>query len=157
MSIFSSMLANALALLTILGSPYVVSHDSVQYFVFGVGFVILFIGSSASKSVRNANDKTDNKLTSFNDMLLRFGPIADNLSDNDQAALLKKLAEELRYTDATATVEADFKIEKAISALELELQREEPKSDEISNLIIAINSAINERKTQIKSKKRGRI
>lgn len=129
----------------------------IQIILFTVGLASLFIGSSASKSVRKSNDRMNNKLAMFNDTLIKIRMIADRLQDNDQAYQLRNLAEELRFSDATVTVDADSKIEKAVSALDIELQKDEPKLGEISSLIIDLNSAINERKTQIKSIKRGTI
>ena len=83
--------------------------------------------------------------------------LSEKVSDNDQATLLKKLSEELRFTDVTAVVEADAKIENVLSVIEMEIEKSSPDSSVISDKITAINSAIKERKVQSATTKRGFI
>lgn len=129
----------------------------IQIILIAVTLIALFLFSSVSKEVHRANNKTESLLNSFSSTVSRLALLSERVTDVDQATLLKKLSEELRFTDATAVVEADTKIENAVSAIELEIEKSSPDSSAIENSIAAINSAIKERKVQLTTAKRGRI
>lgn len=129
----------------------------IQILLFAVALIFLFVFSSVSKGVHRNNDQTTKVITSFSNNVSRLALLSEKVNDNDQSALLKKLSEEFRFTDSTAVVEADTKIERAISSIELEVEKNSPDQSVISICISEINSAIKERKIQTSISKRGSI
>ena len=129
----------------------------LQIALFAVIAVLLVAIYAFSTRELASNSRTMDAVTQHNDMVQRLILAAIRLGQDEYAPVIKKLAEDLRYMDASSVFPADEKISMAISALETELYKEVMDSNMIKERAETLNQFINERRLQASTIKRGRI
>ena len=86
--------------------------------------------------------------------------LSDDSRNTKYADQLKKIADELRYSDTSSLVPSDELIQNAVAKLEVVLVQEygeDEKDTEIKNLLSEILVLINRRKQEVKLTKVGGI
>lgn len=132
---------------------------TIQLVLLGAGILLFSVFFSVGKSVKTKSDRildADGKMESCID---RLRNMAEAAHENDIAAVLKQSAENLKFTDLSASVPTDAEMEALLSALEAECMKEEPalSTDKMEELCRKLNAVIAKRKTEVAAMKRGGI
>lgn len=122
-------------------------------------FVIAVVVSLAtSKSIRHSNDNTMNTVAAIEALIDRLNRLAVSPQCNAYSALLKKLSDDLRFTDISASVPEDAEIDGIISVIEVELSNENENSAEtVKSALVRLNTLIAQRKLTASACKKGRV
>lgn len=131
----------------------------LQLLLLAVAAVTLLAANAASRGIRSSNTRTDSATELLSSYITRLGALAA-LNPIDGAELtLKKLADDLRFTDHSVVVGIDREIGDTISVLELELAKaaDSRSDDTIKSEYVRLNSLIAQRKLETKAAKTGGI
>lgn len=125
-------------------------------------FVILAIGVvvalAASKGVYESNERTMQTVSTVEGMISRLNKLSMTPQCEPYSATLKKLYEDLRFTDVSVNVPVDEEIEQAISTIEIEISGKDELDDEmLKSTMVRLNSLIEKRKVETKDCKKGSI
>jgi len=113
-----------------------------------ISFIIFMV---ISESVRSKDDKVIKSISNITAMVDSLTILSDNSKYGKQ---FQKLAEDLRFTDVSTSVEIDEEIEMIISKIEMELTNDE-YSEVVSEYINKLSLLIKKRKNQVRDKKIG--
>lgn len=123
-------------------------------------FVVLIISYYTSSSVHNSDSRTMDAVMTVTIVINKLTSLSEDIRNVKYAAQLKKVAEELRYSDTSSLVSSDTLIQNAVGKLELILLQgdgNEEKDNEVKNLLNEILVLINKRKQEVKLTKVGGI
>lgn len=131
----------------------------LQLLLLAVAAVTLLTANAASKGIRSANARTDTATEQINSYITRLGALAALDAVKEAAPALKKLADDLRFTDHSVVVGIDREIGDVISVLELELAKsaDSRSADKLQSEYVRLNSLIAQRKLEAKAAKTGGI
>lgn len=130
----------------------------IQTVLFAVAAIAIVISLSASKGISNANEKTMKSVANAEALIERLDKLAKNPNCENFSSTLKKVSEDLRYTDISATVSEDAEINEVISAIEIEIaDSSENTAENIKASLIRLNALVAQRKISASATKKGRI
>ena len=134
----------------------VTAYAVTEVVLLAIAAVVIVVSLSASKGVYQASEGTRNQLAAVEALIARLDKLAAASAYQAYSAALKKLSEDLRFTDMTVSAPEDSGIEQAISAIEMEGGNED-SSETIKANLVRINTLINQRKLTVSAAKKGRI
>lgn len=133
---------------------------SWQLIIWVLAIVVLTIGYFTASSVNNSDSRTMNAVMTLAVVVDQLTTLSDDSRNTKYADQLKKIADELRYSDTSSLVPSDELIQNAVAKLEVVLVQEygeDEKDTEIKNLLSEILVLINRRKQEVKLTKVGGI
>ena len=129
-----------------------------QIVLFAVVAIAILIFLTASRSIYKANAQTNQTVAGVQAMVDRLNELALNPEYDHFSSTLKKLSEDLRFTDLSTNAPEDAEILDAISAIEIELGHlNENTGETVKSTLVRLNSLINQRKVSTGAIKKGRI
>ncbi|WP_455715023.1 hypothetical protein [Anaerosporobacter sp.] len=131
-----------------------------QLIIWGIAFVVLIIGYFTASSVHNSNSKTMNAVTSLTVVIDKLISLSEDIRNEKYAEELKKIAEELRYSDTSTIVPSDDLIQNAVAKIELiliQVADKDENNNEIKDLLAELLVLINKRKQEIRLTKVGGV
>ena len=129
-----------------------------QIVLFAVVAVAILIFLTASRSIYKANAQTNQTVAGVQAMVDRLNELALNPEYDHFSSALKKLSEDLRFTDLSTNAPEDAEILDAISTIEIELGHlNENTGETMKSTLVRLNSLINQRKVSTGAIKKGRI
>lgn len=131
----------------------------LQLLLFSIIIIQLIVMYFTSKGIRIFKEKTLTATTQLDSLIGRLNTLSASESAKANTKALKKLAEDLRFTDTSTLVASDTQIDRVISELELELNKETEaqRSEFIEHNITLLNSLIAKRKVEVSSIRKGNI
>ncbi|MDL2310751.1 hypothetical protein LJC13_02090 [Peptostreptococcaceae bacterium OttesenSCG-928-C18] len=133
------------------------SFWTIQLILLAILLMICLALYNTSKSFRQKDEKVLFAVAKIEEYVGRLNILSGNNSDKTYGLKLKKIAEDLQFTDVSTTVSADNEIGDSISLLEENLAKEEVKEEDIEELLNKMSSLIDRRKMEVSASKRGRI
>lgn len=124
----------------------------IQILLAVLAVIPLFIFIATSKSVKQVNDGTLSASSRMKHMTDRFMLLKANRQLENE---INKLAEDLKFSDISVSVEADDEIEEALTKLEKACSKTDKDIEFITDLIEDTALKIKKRTIQVKSKKAG--
>ncbi len=122
--------------------------------ILAIGIVVSL---TASKGIHQANEITMSNVSNMEALVGRLNKLATMSECEAYAATLKKLSDDLRFTDFSVNVMEDEEIADSISALEIEISNENISEEAIKGALVKINSLISQRKLTASTMKKGKI
>lgn len=112
-----------------------------------------------SRGIRRSNLGTGRAVAQLDSFVSRFRLLAESDQAGEYAATFQKLADELRFTDASVMTEADQKIEQVLSEVEVEFtnQSEGQPAEWISGKLRELHSLVAKRKIETQAVQKGKI
>ena len=122
--------------------------------------VLSIIFFSASRKIEASEQKVIDSVRLNSAITEKVDFLVADSKNKKYMDLLKKVSDELRFSDISTVVSVDSEIEETISRLELNLElailnENDEKDIEINKLIENLLTLINKRKIQVQSKKTG--
>ncbi|WP_100065484.1 hypothetical protein [Miniphocaeibacter massiliensis] len=131
---------------------------TIQLIILAIFLIAFITVYSISKKLKDSDEKILGSTSRIENYINRLNLLKSQDSSKPYSLRIKKLAEDLRFTDISTTVLADDDIELVISKLEEELNKDEDLSEkEIELLCSKISNLIERRKLEVHSLKRGGI
>lgn len=133
---------------------------SWQLIIWVLAIVVITIGYFTASSVKNSDTKTMKAVVTLTNVVNLLTSLSVDSRNTKYAEQLKKIADELRYSDTSSIVPSDELIQNAVAKLELALIQEygeDEKDSEIKNLLSEMSVLINRRKQEVKLAKVGGI
>lgn len=133
---------------------------SWQLIIWVFAVVVLTIGYFTASSVNNSDSRTMNAVMTLAVVVDQLTTLSEDIRNSKYKEQLKKIADELRYSDTSSLAPSDDLIQNAVAKLELALVQEygeDEKDSEIKNLLSEILVLINKRKQEVKLTKVGGI
>jgi hypothetical protein len=130
----------------------------VEVVLLAVIAIIMVVSLSASKRVYQCNQKTMENLAGIEAMIERLNKLAVSPECETYSSALKKLSDDLRFTDISASAPEDTEIAVAISSIEIEVKSAgENTAETIKETLVRLNSLIAQRKLAVCASKKGRV
>lgn len=126
----------------------------LQIILFDIAVSLFLVFFITSKSVKDSDDKILNSVVRVNEMVDSLELLKSQYKSYEKQ--LAKLAEDLKFTDVSTSVEVDSEIEAKIAKLELELVKKD-STDNIEGLLEDILLLIKKRKVEVGNKKVGGV
>ena len=134
------------------------SFAVVEVALLSLAAVAIVVSLATSKSIRQSNEKTMNAVATIEAMVERLNKLAIAPECKVYSSALKKVSEDLKFTDISVSVPEDAEIDGAISSIEVAVISESENATEtIKEALIRLNSLISKRKISTSSCKKGRI
>ena len=133
---------------------------SWQLFIWVLAIIGITIGFFTASSVKASDTRTMNAVMTLTLVTDQLTSLSDDSRNTRYAEQLKKIADELRYSDTSSLVPSDELIQNVVAKLEVVLVQEygdDEKDTEIKNLLSEILVLINRRKQEVKLTKVGGI
>lgn len=132
---------------------------TIQFVLLAFASILCFVLIAAGKSIKEKSDEVLSSGAQVENCVNALNALKINPSNETYATILGKLAEDLRFTDVSSIVPVDYKIEKLISELEMELIKDTKKksNEKIDSLCGSLNYLIGRRKMDVNAAKRGGI
>ena len=133
---------------------------SWQLIIWVLAIIGITIGYFTASSVKTSDTRTMNAVMTLTNIFDQLTSFSDDSRNTKYADQLKKIADELRYSDTSSLVPSDELIQNAVAKLEVVLVQEygeDEKDSEINNLLSEILVLINRRKQELKLTKVGGI
>ncbi len=131
---------------------------AIQIVSFAILVILLIIAYQVSTSVKYNSDKLLSAEKTITRITDKLKILADDRSNKVYSEKIKRIAEDIRYSDISTTVAADSEIETKIESLKLILLSEnDQKEDEVNALLDDIFLLVNRRKMEVKNTKQGGI
>lgn len=133
---------------------------SWQLIIWVLAIIGITIGFFTASSVKASDTRTMNTVITLTLVTDQLTSLSDDSRNTKYADQLKKIADELRYSDTSSLVPSDELIQNAVAKLEVVLVQEygeDEKDTEIKNLLSEILVLINRRKQEVKLTKVGGI
>ena len=112
----------------------------------------------ASKSVKQANDHTINAVNNTEAMIDRLKKLADCPECEPYTSTLKRLSDDLRFTDTSKIVAEDGEISNLITTLEVEIScMNDSSHDKIKSLLVRLKTLIAQRQISLNAANKGKI
>ena len=131
---------------------------SWQLIIWVLAIVVLTIGYFTASSVNNSDSRTMNAVMTLAVVVDQLTSLSDDSRNTKYADQLKKIADELRYSDTSSLVPSDELIRNAVAKLEVVFVQEygeDEKDNEIKNLLSEMLVLISRRKQEVKLTKAG--
>lgn len=129
-----------------------------QIVLFAVVAIAILIFLTASRSIYKANAQTNQTVAGVQAMVDRLNELALNPEYDHFSSTLKKLSEDLRFTDLSTNAPEDAEILDAISVIEIELGHLNENTGETVKSILGSPEFIDyQRKVSTGAIKKGRI
>lgn len=136
----------------------VTSFVVIQVALFAITAILIIVSLTTGKSVYKANEQTMKAAANMEAMVERLNKLAANPECERFSSTLKKLSEDLRYTDISVSVPEDAEISDVLSKVEIEIGNSNEKiAEDIKAAVVRLNSLIAQRKVSVGANKRGRI
>lgn len=136
----------------------VTSFVIVQIVLLAVTVIVMAVFLSASKGVHAANERAMKAAANVDAMVERLNKLAVDPECERFASTLKKLRDDLRFTDTSKAAAEDAEIADVISAIEVELTgRDESANEKIKAAFVRLNTLISQRKISVSAMNKGRI
>lgn len=130
----------------------------IEVILLAVVIIAVLICLVTSKSINQSNEMTMNNVLSVESMIERLSKLADSNQCEKYSSALKKAGENLRFTDVSVIVPEDEEIDKAISAIEIDVTGDNEITEEVLNgYLVRLNSLIAKRKIAASFSKKGRV
>lgn len=130
----------------------------IQVILLAIITIAIMVSLAVSKSIYKSNEKTMTTLTSVEEMITRLNKLAALPKCAVYSSAIKKLSDNLRFTDVSVNVPEDAEIDGAISTIEIEATIEnEDAAETIKETLIHLNSLIAQRKVTSSAAKKGRV
>lgn len=134
------------------------SFAVVQVFILAVASVGIVISLAASKSVQRSNEHTVKAVENAEAMIERLNKLALCPECDRFASTLKKMSDDLRFTDISKTVAEDAEISNVISTIEVEIgSTDECTYEKIKMALVRLNTLISQRKISVNAVNKGRV
>ncbi|SHM21963.1 hypothetical protein SAMN02746066_01220 [Anaerosporobacter mobilis DSM 15930] len=133
---------------------------SWQLIIWVLAIIGITIGFFTASSVKASDTRTMNTVMTLTLVTDQLTSLSDDSRNTKYADQLKKIADELCYSDTSSLVPSDELIQNAVAKLEVVLVQEygeDEKDTEIKNLLSEILVLINKRKQEVKLTKVGGI
>lgn len=133
---------------------------SWQLIIWVLAIVVLTIGYFTASSVNNSDSRTMNAVMTLAVVVDQLTTLSDDSRNTKYADQLKKIADELRYSDTSSLVPSDELIQNTVAKLEVVFVQEygeDEKDNEIKNLLSEMLVLISRRKQEVKLTKVGGI
>ncbi|QHQ59772.1 hypothetical protein Ana3638_02280 [Anaerocolumna sedimenticola] len=131
---------------------------AIQIVSLAILVILLIIAYQVSTSVKYTSDKllsAEKTITRITDKLKM---LADDRHNKVYSEKIKRIAEDIRYSDISTTVAADTEIETKIESLKLILLSENDQKEEKANALLDdMLLLVNRRKMEVKNTKQGGI
>lgn len=134
----------------------VTSYVVIETVLLAIAAVVIVVSLAASRSVHQANEKSMEQLAAVESLIERLDKLSAAPAYQAYSAALKKLSEDLRFTDMTVSAPEDAGIGQAISAIETEGGSGDA-SEAVKANLIQISALISQRKAAAGAAKKGRI
>ncbi|MBS5931795.1 MAG: hypothetical protein KIC94_02875 [Clostridiales bacterium] len=133
---------------------------SWQLIIWVLAIAVLTIGYFTASSVNNSDSRTMNAVMTLAVVVDQLTTLSDDSRNTKYADQLKKIADELRYSDTSSLVPSDELIQNAVAKLEVVFVQEygeDEKDNEIKSLLSEMLVLISRRKQEVKFTKAGGI
>lgn len=128
----------------------------VEAILFSIAAVVSIILFVLSRSLYRLNEQTMKSVENVESMAERLNKLSENPNYERFSDTLKKLSQDLRFTDVSVNCLKDDEINNIISDIEFE-NLDEKSDEKIEDFLIRLKSLINQRKVFIETSKKGRI
>lgn len=130
----------------------------VQIALLVVTVIVMVVFLSASKGVHAANESAMSAAANIDAMVERLNKLAFDPECERFASTIKKLRDDLRFTDTSKVAVEDAEIADVISAIEVELTgRDDSANEKIKAALVRLNTLISQRKISVTAMNKGRI
>ncbi len=131
----------------------------LQLLLLSTAIILLIVMLFTGKAVKSFKEETMTAVIELDGLIARLNTLSASESAKAYSKALKKLAEDLRFTDTSTLVTSDAQIDRVISELQLELNKETEaqRSEFIEHDISLLNSLIAKRKVEVSSIRKGNI
>ncbi|WP_310601650.1 hypothetical protein [Anaerosporobacter sp.] len=133
---------------------------SLQLIIWVIACVVFIIGYFTASSVKKSETGVMNAVVTLTEVINQLNLLSSDAKNAPYSKQIKKIAEELRYSDTSSLVPSDEKIGHVVAKLDLTLMQEytkEEKDVKVENLLSELLALINKRKQEVKLTKVGGI
>lgn len=135
-----------------------ISFVIVEAVLLAILAITIVISLSASAGIHQSNQKTMGNLASMESMIERLNKLAVSPECAAYSSTLKKLGDDLRFSDISTCVPEDAEIAAAISTMEIDINTAgENTAETIKETLVRLNSLIAQRKVAVSTSKKGRV
>lgn len=136
----------------------VTSFAVIQVVLLAAAAIAVIVSLTAGKSIYESNDNTMKAVINVEALIERLNQLAVSPACTDFSSSLRKLSDDLRFTDISKSVQEDADISDVISAIEIESgHSSEHTFETIKTALIRLNSLIEQRKLTVSASKKGKI
>lgn len=133
------------------------SFAVVQVSLLAIVAIAIVILLATSKGVHRANEKTMKAVVNTESMIEKLNKLAMTPGYEQFASTLKKLSDDLRFTDISKSVPEDAEIREIISSIEIESGSNETTYENIKAKLVRLNTLISQRKLSVFAINKGKI
>ena len=132
------------------------SFTIIQIALLAITIIVAIISLTVSKGTQEANKRTMAAVANIEAMIERLNRLAVCPEYKEFAVSLKKLSQDLRFTDVSMSIPEDGEIGDIISMIELEIKSQNA-DENIEAALVRLNSLISQRRILTSVAKKGRI
>lgn len=136
----------------------IISFAIIEIVLLSIIVIAISVFLAASNGVRQSSENIMANRMNIELMIERLNKLAVEPGCDAYSSVLKRLSDDLRFSGLSTSVSEDVEIDKAISAIEIEIGGEgETSSEGIKATMIRLNSLIAQRKLAAGAAKKGRV
>lgn len=130
----------------------------IEVLLLAVVVIAIVLSLSISKGIHQSNKSTMEHVISVESMVERLNKLAVTPTCKAYASALRKMGEELRFTDCSVGVKEDEEISKVIAEMEIDAANDDEKAgNTIRDNLVKLKDLIAKRKLSASSVKKGRV
>lgn len=140
------------------GKPIIIILFVVQLILYAIAIILCIIAYHAALGVKENSDNIVAAESQLKELISKLRMLSAEEKNKAYAVRLNKIADEITYSDLSATVAADRALEEELAKLELLLlQEKEELNVEIDSVLRDMLLLVNRRKAEVRTLKNGGI
>lgn len=137
---------------------FVIRFIIIEIALLVIAIIFTLISILSASSVRNSNEYTMKSVANMENIILMLDKLAISPECNDFATTIKKLKENLKFTDISKIVPEDKEIVEVVGDIETLIScKDETRNEKINKNLSILDALIAKRKIAVQSIQKGKI
>lgn len=137
---------------------FVIRFIIIEIALLVIAIIFTLISILSASSVRNSNEYTMKSVANMENIILMLDKLAVSPEYNDFATTIKKLKENLKFTDISKIVPEDKEIVEVVGDIETLIScKDETRNEKINKNLSILDALIAKRKIAVQSIQKGKI
>lgn len=137
---------------------FVIRFIIIEIALLVIAIIFTLISILSASSVRNSNEYTMKSVANMENIILMLDKLAISPEYNDFATTIKKLKENLKFTDISKIVPEDKEIVEVVGDIETLIScKDETRNEKINKNLVILDTLIAKRKIAVQSIQKGKI
>ena len=137
---------------------FVIHFIIIEIALLVISIIFTLISILSASSVRNSNEYTMKSVANMENIILMLDKLAISPECNDFATTIKKLKENLNFTDISKIVPEDKEIVEVVGDIETLIScKDETRNEKINKNLVILDTLIAKRKIALQIRQKGKI